>query len=317
MITSQDLSRVALAAATVLSLGRAARAQEAAPAPQTTATGAASGESAAGGAALPTTAEARAPDAPDPMEDLFVRKCASCHTVGKGQRVGPDLQGAHQRRERSWLVSMIRMPSSMLATDPVARRLVQEFQGVRMPDLGLSLDQVEGLADLIARCSAEPCELVGELVPVATATAEDVERGRALYLGTLPLSGAGAQCVSCHTVRGSGSPVPGGLLARDLTHAFGRLGDEGLDAALKNPAFPVMNRVYADHPLTADEVFALRAFLHEANRREPAPETTYHPLLVAVIGTLVVLAILNAAWARRLRGVRAALYRGTPGEGLQ
>lgn len=269
---------------------------------------------------LGPAAEAPAQEAaaePDPMEDLFVRKCASCHTVGKGQRVGPDLQGAHERRGPGWVASMIRTPSAMLASDPVARRLLQEFQGVRMPDLGLNAEQAKGLADLIARCSGEPCDLVGALVPVATATAADVERGRSLYLGTEALSGEGAPCISCHTVRGAGAPIPGGLLSKDLTHAFGRLGDEGLDAALKNPAFLVMNRVYADHPLSTDEVFALRAFLHEANRREPGPESTWDPLLVAVIGTLLVLAILNAAWARRLRGVRVALTRGAAGEELQ
>ena len=70
-----------------------------------------------------------------------------------------------------------------------------------------------------------------------------------------------------------------------------------------------MNKVFADHPLTAEEVFALRAFLYEANRAEPAPEDTVSPLLAALLATAAVVAVLNAAWARRLRGVRTALTR--------
>ena len=110
--------------------------------------------------------------------------------------------------------------------------------------------------------------------------------------------------------------IPGGLLGKDLTNAFGRLGDEGLDAGLKNPAFIVMSDVFADHPLAPEEVFALRAFLYEANRAVPVPEDQISPLLVAGIGTLAMLAILNAAWARRLRGVRSTLTHRQPREEL-
>lgn len=245
---------------------------------------------------------------PDPVVDLFARKCASCHTVGKGQRVGPDLKGALDRRSRTWLESFVKTPSAMLDTDAQARQLVAQFGGVRMPDLGLPPHDVAALVDLIARCSAQPCDLAGNFVPVTTATAADTARGRDLFLGHAAQRNGGIPCISCHTVQGIGSSVPGGLLAKDLTNSFGRLSDQGLDAALKNPAFPAMNRVFGvDHPLAPDEVFALRAFLYQANRAQPTPEDTASPLLVGVLGTLIVLVVLNAAWARRLSGVRRAL----------
>lgn len=258
----------------------------------------------AGAAAAPAPA-----DKPlSPAEDLFARKCGSCHTVGKGIRVGPDLKDAHKRRSRTWLESFVKAPSTMLDSDPDARNLLADFNGVRMPDLGLPPEDVKALVDLVTRCSTEPCNLAGKFTPALSATARDIARGRELFLGLAPLKSGGVPCASCHTVRGVGSIVPGGTLAKDLTNVFARLGDEGLDNALANPAFPLMNKVFTDHPLDATEVFALRAFLYQANRGgEPACENKLSVSLMGSLGAFGVLISLNAAWGRRLRGVRRPL----------
>ncbi len=254
-----------------------------------------------------SAAAATAEPAPDPAIDLFVKKCASCHTIGKGDRVGPDLAGAHERRDRAWLARFIEVPSAMLDTDAVARDLVVKFKGTRMPDLGLSAEQARSLVDLVARCSASPCDLAPAFKPVTAAVPDDAVRGRLLYLGTEPLSGGGPACLSCHTVRGAGGGVGGGLLAKDLTNVFARLGDEALGAALANPAFPLMANIYADKP---DEAFALRAFLYEANRATAPDDDSVNPLLFGTIGAGAVLLVLNAAWSRRLRGVRSSIAHG-------
>lgn len=243
-----------------------------------------------------------------PAEDLFARKCASCHTVGKGVRIGPDLKDAHKRRSRAWLERFVRAPSALLDADAEARNLLSEFKGVRMPDLGLSDADVKALVDLIARCSAEPCNLAGKFTPATLATEHDAALGRSYFLGLTPLKGGGAPCISCHTVRGIGSTVPGGTMGKDLTNVFARLGDEGLDRALASPAFPLMNKVFTDHPMEPPEVFALRAFLYKANLGgEPADENSLSIGLVSSVGTVVVIVLLNALWARRLGGVRRPL----------
>lgn len=38
---------------------------------------------------------------------LFQAKCAKCHTVGRGDRVGPDLKGLSERREKAWVIGFI------------------------------------------------------------------------------------------------------------------------------------------------------------------------------------------------------------------
>lgn len=253
--------------------------------------------------------EAAAVEETDPTVELFVTKCASCHTVGQGVRVGPDLADAHVRRERSWLQEMIENPSDLLGRDADARRLLVEYNNVRMPDLDIPSEQADMLIDLIIRCSAEPCVLVGQFVPVTEAVEADFLRGEALFVGDeRTVNGSGA-CISCHDVNGLSTFVPGGTLAADLTHVFARLGDEGIDAALKNPSFPLMNKIFADHPLETDEAFALRAFLYDANRRETSTESDASLPLFGILGTALMLVILNAFWRRRLLGVRRVLTR--------
>lgn len=69
---------------------------------------------------------------------LFEQKCASCHSIGGGPRVGPDLQGVHERRAEEWLVRFITQPDRVIAEkDEIALGLVAQF-GVVMPNLGLS-----------------------------------------------------------------------------------------------------------------------------------------------------------------------------------
>jgi cytochrome oxidase Cu insertion factor (SCO1/SenC/PrrC family) len=77
--------------------------------------------------------------AAQPGQALFKRLCAGCHTVGRGDRVGPDLAGSIARRDRDWLVRFISDPGRLRArNDPVALALAAKFPTVRMPALGIS-----------------------------------------------------------------------------------------------------------------------------------------------------------------------------------
>lgn len=85
---------------------------------------------------------------------LFQSKCSKCHTVGRGDRVGPDLKGVTVRRTREWLAPFLRRPSEALASDPEAKKLLEKFNGVQMPDLGLSEAQVAAMIDYLDAVSA-------------------------------------------------------------------------------------------------------------------------------------------------------------------
>jgi protein SCO1/2 len=90
-------------------------------------------------------AEAR-PLAIDKGQFLFQSRCEACHTVGAGDRLGPDLLGVTGRRERGWLARYLAQPEKMLAEgDPIANTLFRQYSQVRMPNLGLGTEDVASL----------------------------------------------------------------------------------------------------------------------------------------------------------------------------
>ena len=98
-----------------------------------------------------------------PGQAMYKKICAPCHTIGVGDKVGPDLRGVTERRERGWLVSYLRNPSAMLAkNDPVARELAARFAPVTMPNMRLSEQDAD---DLISFLHQENAKLVEAPAP--------------------------------------------------------------------------------------------------------------------------------------------------------
>ena len=65
---------------------------------------------------------------------IFAKLCAGCHSIGGGDRVGPDLDGLTLRRSRAWISEFLIDPIKMRARqDPIALALAAKFPGVRMP----------------------------------------------------------------------------------------------------------------------------------------------------------------------------------------
>jgi protein SCO1 len=91
---------------------------------------------------LPQTSYAEArPLVIDRGQYLFERQCSACHSIGQGDKIGPDLQGVTARRERAWLTRYVQAPDEMLAAgDPIATALFHKYKKVRMPNLRLGAD---------------------------------------------------------------------------------------------------------------------------------------------------------------------------------
>ena len=76
-------------------------------------------------------------------EEIFQSNCAGCHTIGKGNSVGPDLSGVTIRREENWLIRQIKDPDGLVEEkDPVALQLLKEFN-MPMVALGLSDEEIK------------------------------------------------------------------------------------------------------------------------------------------------------------------------------
>ena len=97
-----------------------------------------------------------------PGQAMFKKLCVGCHTIGVGDRVGPDLRGITERRDRAWLVSYLRDPPGMAARDPVARALMEKYLPVRMPNMQLS---EQDATDLISYLQSENAKLAESVLP--------------------------------------------------------------------------------------------------------------------------------------------------------
>lgn len=201
---------------------------------------------------------------------IFQTKCASCHTIGGGRLVGPDLEGVTGRRDPDWLAGFIQAPDQMIADgDPTALQLLEENNNVPMPNLALTDADVAAvlayLGDPQGAGQAQPA-------PAAALPAGSVENGRKLFSGEVPLEMGGTSCNACHTVSGSGA-LGGGALGPDLTHAVARLSEAGLASSLANIVYPTMQGPFLNRPLSAQEQADLVAYLKWADQNAPAVQT--------------------------------------------
>jgi len=231
----------------------------------------------------------------------FELNCSSCHKVGEGPSVGPDLKGVTQRAPRHWLIGFIRNPDAKIAAkDPYATRIVTESQGMVMPGFpDVSEEFGEGLLEYIDQQSCAPTP------PTRTAGSGDPARGRELFLGKGRLSNGAAACIACH--QASGLPLVGGRLGPDLSVVHRKLGgDRGLASWLRNPPSPLMSTIFRAGPLTAEEAADLAAFLRTTV--ETSRQLSEAPLrrvqAIGLGGSLLAFVIAGAVWRGRLDGVR-------------
>ncbi len=126
----------------------------------------------------------------------FQSNCASCHTIGGGPLVGPDLQNLEQRKDRQWLLKFLANPQAVIDSgDPYAKKMLGESNDVVMPAVsGLDRSQIEALLDWIAaQAKSTGAQPAAAAPPPAEPvfTVADAAFGRELATGTRPLANGG------------------------------------------------------------------------------------------------------------------------------
>ena len=247
-------------------------------------------------------------------EQIFALKCASCHTVGGGKLVGPDLDGVGGRRDIEWIKNFISAPDKVLASgDPIATELLAEYNNVPMPNLGLTEQEVDDLlAYLAPQDEAVPQQPVEQAQPAAPApqplsgveavlaSDSDPGNGEYLFIGVVPLQNGGTPCIACHSVERVGA-IGGGALGPDLTHVYTRFGREGLAASLGGLPFPSMQSIFATRQLTVTEQADLLAFFALVDQGgEPRTQQNFQLIFGAGSGLAVVLfVVMLFFWPRQ------------------
>lgn len=233
---------------------------------------------------------------------LFDSQCASCHTLGGGDSGGPDLKGIGAQRPLDWLIRVIAEPDKLSAEkDPVQLALVKKY-GYEMPNLGISREDAHALALFLTNGAAAPGsagppgEQPGKKAELAV-TPELISQGVALFTGARPFAKGGAPCSACHALTYPG--VAGGNLATDLSSIYEGMGEQGMKGAFKSLKFPIMKKIYADRPLTDEEITALIVFSRAASERK---NETGFPLFPAAGAGLFLICIAGLTLYKRRIG---------------
>ncbi|MBW8010726.1 MAG: cytochrome c [Chloroflexi bacterium] len=235
-------------------------------------------------------------------QGIFEDSCIACHTIGGGPGLGPDLEEVTDRQTREWLLEWIQRPDEVLAGgDQYATELFQEYN-LAMPNPGLSETQAR---DVLAYLENPGGETSQEIV---LPEGGEPEKGKAIFTGSVRLTNGGPPCMSCHNTTGVGE-LGGGTLGPDLTNVYSRY-EEGLSSALDGLPFPTMQGVFADKPLTEDEVADLYAYFEQIDQKA-SEQISYDFVWLGLGGFLVFSLLGHLKWRKRLTGVRKPLLGGS------
>ncbi len=223
---------------------------------------------------------------------VFEAKCAACHSIGAGPKLGPDLKASLDKRGKEWMVAAIVDPSGA---------------GLRpaMPNLGGAKAEAEAI---VAHLATDAGGSKGTAAPPPV-PAGDPAHGKALFTGASVLKSGAVSCIGCHNAGGVGA-LGGGNLASDLSDAGLRYNHgEGVVALLKDMPIPAMNAIYGPRPLTEAEAADLAAFLGEQTSKQPRNHTLVF-LGLGVLGMLLLAGLAQIIWRNRFKGVRQQLTGG-------
>ena len=104
-------------------------------------------------------------------EQIFKTNCLSCHTIGGGRLIGPDLEGVSKKRNAEWLKQWINSSSDFIASgDADAIAIFEEYNKVAMTSFYFDDEDMDALLAYLENPPVEEKE-------VATTTSAEHEKG--------------------------------------------------------------------------------------------------------------------------------------------
>jgi hypothetical protein len=175
-----------------------------------------------------------------------------------------------------------------------------------MPDPPFSNDQIAAVIIYIKAASggeagAAEQEAAASVDTGIGSTEEDIIMGQNLFQGKIRLENSGPACISCHDVKND-AVIGGGILARELTTVFSRMGEPGVRAILGSAPFPVMEQAYLNKSLTDEEIFSIIAFLQQADRDHMFQQPRDYGVKLAgtgIVGLIALLGVYALLWRNR------------------
>jgi nitrite reductase (NO-forming) / hydroxylamine reductase len=142
-------------------------------------------------------------------QQVFESHCMACHTIGEGDRTGPDLKDVHKRREEAWLQKWIRDPVSMGDTDHIGKEVAAKYGNVIMPKLNLSPQEIDQVLAFIADASKKG-GFKAPAQPPRVLSGGELEAAKKIFFD---------RCAGCHGALRQGGTGP--RLTPDRTQKIG------------------------------------------------------------------------------------------------
>lgn len=79
-------------------------------------------------------------------KDVYDKMCLACHRIGK-KFIGPPPNGIFERRTPEWVMNMILDPEGMVKNDPLAKKLLMEFNGSPMANQNLTEEEARAVLE--------------------------------------------------------------------------------------------------------------------------------------------------------------------------
>ncbi|MEP1095599.1 MAG: cytochrome c [Cyclobacteriaceae bacterium] len=79
-------------------------------------------------------------------QEIYEGKCTACHKAEK-KFIGPSPKGILERRTAAWVMNMILNPDEMVQKDPMAKKLLMEFNGSPMANQNLTEDEARAVLE--------------------------------------------------------------------------------------------------------------------------------------------------------------------------
>jgi len=77
---------------------------------------------------------------------IYANMCMACHKPDQ-KFIGPAPKGIFERRSPEWIMNMILNPEQMIKEDPIAKKLLMEFNGAPMANQNLTESQARAVLE--------------------------------------------------------------------------------------------------------------------------------------------------------------------------
>ncbi len=247
-------------------------------------------------------------------KETFANMCVGCHAPDGGgvPALGPNLtddcflHGASEAEIRAVVANGSPTNPMMIAFETqIGVESVQAVAQYVHRLIGTNVKggrecQVAAPAPVEAAPTGDGAAAAPAAVPAAPALVGDIDKGGELFQGTVGFENKGPSCISCHTVRND-AIISGGSLGKDITEKVTVASGAMVGGFVQSK--PVMQKAFADSPLTEQEQADLAAFLADtyAQGQNMPGDTGMQMALSGVVGTVVLLGFYTTLWGQRKR----------------